>query len=78
MLGLFMESENGQEEPVVKKLSLWRAAKAIFWGFFGVRRGKDHAADAANLTPLQIVISGIIGGVLFVVTLLVVVNLVIK
>lgn len=68
-----MQTEE-EPAPVVKKLSAWRAAKAVFWGFFGVRRGKDHADDVAHLTLLQIVIAGLIGGVLFVVTVLAVVN----
>ena len=68
-----MQAEE-EQAPAQKKLSAWRATKAVFWGFFGVRRGKDHANDAAQLTLWQIVIAGLIGGVLFVVTVLSVVN----
>lgn len=68
-----MQTEE-EQAPAVRKLSAWRATKAVFWSFFGVRRGKDHEDDAAHLTLLQIVIAGLIGGVLFVVTVLAVVN----
>lgn len=42
----------------------WQAAKAVFWAFFGVRKRDDHAS--VTLTPLQIVLAGIIGATLFV------------
>jgi len=51
-----------------------QAAKAVFWAFFGVRRGKDHAS--VRLTPLQIIAAGVIGAVLFVLTILSVVRIV--
>lgn len=69
-----MLNSEEKQQPATRKLSTWRAAKAVFWGFFGVRRGRDHQDDATHLTPMQIVIAGLIGGVLFVVTVLTVVN----
>jgi hypothetical protein len=72
-----MQLEPEQEQQPVKKLSAWRAAQAVFWSFFGVRRGKDYAEDAAHLSWLQIVVGGIIGGILFVGTVLLLVNLVV-
>ncbi|WP_137937063.1 DUF2970 domain-containing protein [Chitinivorax sp. B] len=53
-----------------------QAVKAIFWAFFGVRKGRDHAADMAKLTPKQIILAGIIGGVIFVMMLVLLVKLV--
>lgn len=50
------------------------AAKAVFWAFFGVRRRADHASY--RLTPVQIVIAGLIGAALFVFTIVTVVRLV--
>jgi len=46
------------------------AAKAVFWAFLGIRRGKDYEADSVRLTPLQVIVAGIIGAVLFVLSLL--------
>jgi hypothetical protein len=47
-----------------------KAALAVFWSFFGVRKRRDYDADAQNLTPAQIIIAGLIGGVVFVLTML--------
>ena len=55
-----------------------RAALAVFWSFFGVRKRRDYDADAKNLTPAQIIVAGLIGGVTFILTVLLVVYLVLQ
>lgn len=55
-----------------------KAALAVFWSFFGVRKRRDYDADAQNLTPFQVVIAGLIGGVTFVLTMLLLVYLVLQ
>ena len=55
--------------------SLLKAALAVFWSFFGVRKRRDYDADAQNLTPAQVVIAGLIGGVVFVLTIVLLVYL---
>jgi hypothetical protein len=52
-----------------------KAALAVLWGFFGVRKRRDYDDDARSLTPAQIIIAGLIGGLVFVLTLLLVVYL---
>jgi Protein of unknown function (DUF2970) len=52
-----------------------KAALAVFWSFFGVRKRRDYDADAQSLTPGQIIIAGLIGGVTFVLTILLLVYL---
>jgi len=52
-----------------------KAALAVFWSFFGVRKRRDYDADAQSLTPAQIIIAGLIGGLLFVLTMLLLVYL---
>jgi hypothetical protein len=47
----------------------------VFWSFFGIRKRSDYDADAANLTPLQVIIAGLIGAGVFIATMLVVVFL---
>jgi hypothetical protein len=56
----------------------FKAALAVFWSFLGVRRRRDYDADAKNLTPAQVVIAGLIGGVVFVLTILLLVYLVLQ
>ena len=52
-----------------------KAALAVFWSFFGVRTRRDYDTDAQSLTPAQIIIAGLIGGVMFVLTMLLLVYL---
>ena len=47
-----------------------KAALAVFWSFFRVRKRRDYDADSQNLTPAQVVIAGLIGGVVFVLAML--------
>jgi hypothetical protein len=51
-------------------------AKAVFWAFFGVRKQRDLDSDASSLTPAQVIIGGLIGAALFVMTLVLVVKIV--
>ena len=59
-----------------KKPGPLAVAKTVLWSFFGVRRRREHEADISKLTPQQVVVAGVIGGVLFVVTIILVVRLV--
>lgn len=61
-----------------RKASVVQVAKAVFWSFLGIRRRSQHEADAVQLKPIQIVIAGLIGAALFVLTLLLVVRFVIS
>jgi len=55
-----------------------KAALAVFWSFFGVRKRRDYDDDAQSLTPAQVVIAGLIGAAVFVLTLLLLVYLAMK
>lgn len=61
-----------------KKASVFQVAKAVLWSFVGIRRRAEHEADAVRITPVQMVVAGLIGAALFVVLLLTVVRIVIK
>jgi hypothetical protein len=58
----------------VKSPGLLRVTRTIMWSFFGVRNSKRHAEDTADLSLHQVAVAGVIGGTLFVLTLLAVVN----
>jgi hypothetical protein len=58
------------EEGQVPKASPLRAFKTVFWSFFGVRRRTDNQDDFAGITPVQIIVAGVIGAVIFVATLI--------
>ena len=54
------------EQPSERKASFGATMKAVFWSFFGVRKGRDHARDAANLHPVHVVVAGLIGVAIFI------------
>jgi Protein of unknown function (DUF2970) len=53
-----------------KKGGALRAALAVFWSFFGVRRQSHYESDAMQLKPAQVIIAGLIGAALFVLAIL--------
>jgi len=57
-----------------RKASFGATMKAVFWSFFGVRKRRDYESDAQQLNPVHVIIAGIIGAVIFVVTLLLIVK----
>lgn len=64
-------------EAVTRKGSFLGTMRAVFWSFFGVRRGKDYASDVEKLNPVHVVVAGLIGGVVFVLLLVLLVQWVI-
>ncbi|MDD5387726.1 MAG: DUF2970 domain-containing protein [Gallionellaceae bacterium] len=54
-------------------MNAWRA---VFWSFFGVRRGRDLERDAGELNLAQVVIAGLLGALALVLALLGLVHLV--
>ena len=66
------------ENPISRKGSFLQTMGAVAWSFFGVRRSADHAQDVANLNPVHLVIAGVIGAALFVVTLVLLVKWVVS
>ena len=56
--------------------SLVRAFVMVAWSFFGIRKSAEHRQDLMTVKPLQIVIVGVVCGLLFVSFLAVVVNFV--
>jgi hypothetical protein len=56
--------------------SLLRAFVMVAWSFFGIRKGAEHRQDLLMVTPRQIVIVGVVSGLLFVMLLALVVTIV--
>ena len=52
------------------------AFKAVFWSFFGVRRGSEYEADRQKLKPQHVIAAGLVSAVVFVLVLLGIVKLV--
>ncbi|QJR13621.1 DUF2970 domain-containing protein [Usitatibacter palustris] len=52
------------------------AFKAVFWGFFGVRKRDEYEADTKRLTPQVVIAAGLICAAAFVLLLFGIVKLV--
>lgn len=55
-----------------------RIVLAVFWSFFGVRKGRDLLADAQSIKPQHLIFAGLLGGLFVVVSLLLLVRVIIK
>jgi hypothetical protein len=61
-------------DPQKPKATLLQIARAVFWSFFGIRKRAEYEKDAVSLTLLQVVVAGIIGGIVFVLSLVLLVR----
>ena len=50
--------------------SFFQVMKAVLWSLLGVRQQKGYEDDTAKITLKQAVMAGLIGGLLFVVSML--------
>ncbi|WP_088285398.1 DUF2970 domain-containing protein [Ideonella sp. A 288] len=57
-----------------RKASPLQTMKAVAWSFFGVRRSTDLENDVARLNPVHVIIAGLIGAALFVLSLILLVK----
>ena len=64
-----------QKESVLS--STLRAFKLVAWSFFGIRKRSEFQKDVSQVTPAQVVVVGVVSGLLFVMTLVLVVNLIV-
>jgi hypothetical protein len=61
----------GAPEP--RPASFRQVAGAVFWSFFGVRKGR-HMRQDLTIKPLHVVLAGLLGGLLFVLALVALVS----
>ena len=59
------------------KAGFFTVARAVFWSFLGIRRRQDYESDAASISLKQVVIAGIIGGIVFVAGVVVLVRVIV-
>ncbi len=57
------------QQKVVRKASALQVAKAVLSAFVGIRRRAAHEHDAVTITPLQVIVTGIIFAAIFVLSL---------
>jgi hypothetical protein len=61
-----------------RNASIWQIAKAVMFAFMGIRKKSDLEHDAETLKPAQVIIGGIIGAIIFVLSIILVVRLVVS
>ena len=65
------------KEATKRRASFAQTMKAVFWSFFGVRKGRDHDRDMAQLNPVHVIIAGLLATALFIFGLLMIVRAVV-
>jgi Protein of unknown function (DUF2970) len=71
-------SESDHKLPENAPPGFLRIVLAVFWSFFGVRKGRDLLADAASIKPQHLIVAGVLGGAFVVFSLLLLVRFIIK
>lgn len=61
-----------QRKP--RKATPAQVAKAVFWSFLGIRKRSAHERDAVTITPVQVIVAGIVGAAIFVLSLIMLVR----
>jgi len=62
--------------PPPRQATLWQIVVAVFWSFFGVRKGNAMRQDLVTIKPHQVIIVGILVAAGLVVALLILVRLI--
>ena len=66
-----------RSEPGRKAASPLQVARAVFWSFLGVRKSVEHEKDLARIKPAQVVIAGLVGALIFVLSLVLLVKFIV-
>jgi hypothetical protein len=70
------ESPPPPQAPPEREPSFVRVASTVFWSFFGVRKRADHDRATSSVRPVHIIVAGLIGGLAFVLGLVLLVRLI--
>jgi hypothetical protein len=66
-----------ERDPEPKSASPLQAAKAVLSAFLGIRKRAGHEKDLARLKPAQVVVAGLVGALIFVLSLVFLVKFII-
>ncbi len=66
--------DDGLRAAAARKGSFLGTMRAVAWSFLGIRKGKGYEEDVSQLNPVHVIIAGVIGAVLFVLTLVMLVR----
>ncbi len=65
-------------EQTPKSASPLQLAKAVLWSFLGIRARAAHESDLTQLKPAQVIIAGLIGAAIFVLSLVLLVRFIVS
>tara|TARA_R110002020_G_scaffold469237_1_gene694077 strand:- start:373 stop:555 length:183 start_codon:yes stop_codon:yes gene_type:complete len=54
-----------------------KTIRAVLWSFIGIRNSKEYQKDISSLKPINVIVTGIILAVFFVLSLLAIVKILI-
>ena len=57
--------------------AMWRTVVAVLWSFIGLRKNSEFEKDVVRITPLHILVVGVVAAFIFVISLIVLVNVVV-
>jgi len=69
-------SDDNEGSPTTRKARFGQTLRAVAWSFFGIRKSADHEQDVRKLNPIHVVIAAVLGAAIFVVSLVVLVNVI--
>jgi hypothetical protein len=52
-----------------RPLSFGQTVKAVAWSFVGLRKGAGYQQDVQKLNPVHVIVAGLIGAALFVLSI---------
>ena len=67
-------AENLPEPKGASKQSFWRTVRVVAWAFVGLRDRSGHKQDMAQVKPVHVIVVGVLGALLLVLTLVWLVN----
>ena len=64
-------------QAAAKGVTLVSIIKTVFFAFFGVRKREAHEEQTVRLSPVQIIVAGVLGAAVFVVSLVLLAKIVV-
>ncbi len=67
---------SAQEREPARKSSALRAVSAVLGAFIGIRKSSARDKDLASLKPIHVIVAGLVGAALFVLSIVTLVKLI--
>ena len=64
--------------PPPRRATFRQTLAAVFWSFFGIRKGRDMQRDSGSMNAVHVIVAGVAMAVLLVLTLAFIVHVIVK